>query len=123
MRKAEEQRKEQGKSRTPGVQKIEGAWCTSGEVEHDNIAPEGKTPPLGNLKAITLEAGNGGPVCQWIPKMRRWLTALTKSCRIVEKRPKGKHTLQEWVERMCESYELWCKETKQLELIILKITD
>ena len=25
--------------------------------------------------------------------------------------------------RMCESYELWCKETKQLELIILKIID
>ena len=25
--------------------------------------------------------------------------------------------------RMCESYELWCKETKQLELMILKIID
>ncbi len=25
--------------------------------------------------------------------------------------------------RMCESYELWCKETKQDELIILKIID
>ena len=25
--------------------------------------------------------------------------------------------------RMCESYELWCKETKQLKLIILKIID
>ncbi len=25
--------------------------------------------------------------------------------------------------RMCESYELWCKETKQSELIILNITD
>ena len=25
--------------------------------------------------------------------------------------------------RMCESYELWCKETKQSELIILKIID
>ena len=25
--------------------------------------------------------------------------------------------------RMCESYELWCKETKQNELIILKIID
>ena len=25
--------------------------------------------------------------------------------------------------RMCESYELWCKETKQLDLIILKIID
>ena len=25
--------------------------------------------------------------------------------------------------RMCESYELWCKETKQTELIILKIID
>ena len=25
--------------------------------------------------------------------------------------------------RMCESYELWCKETKQLELIILNIID
>ena len=25
--------------------------------------------------------------------------------------------------RMCESYELWCKETKQKELIFLKITD
>ena len=25
--------------------------------------------------------------------------------------------------RMCESYELWCKETKQPELIILKIID
>ena len=25
--------------------------------------------------------------------------------------------------RMCESYELWCKETKQSELITLKIID
>ena len=25
--------------------------------------------------------------------------------------------------RMCESYELWCKETNQLELIYLNITD
>ena len=25
--------------------------------------------------------------------------------------------------RMCESYELWCKETNQLELIILKLID
>ena len=25
--------------------------------------------------------------------------------------------------RMCESYELWCKETKQNELLILKIID
>jgi len=25
--------------------------------------------------------------------------------------------------RMCESYELWCKETKQLNLIVLNITD
>ena len=25
--------------------------------------------------------------------------------------------------RMCESYELWCKETKQFDLIILKIID
>ena len=25
--------------------------------------------------------------------------------------------------RMCESYELWCKETKQIHLIILKIID
>ena len=25
--------------------------------------------------------------------------------------------------RMCESYELWCKETKQPELLILKIID
>jgi len=25
--------------------------------------------------------------------------------------------------RVCESYELWCKETKQTELIILKIID
>ena len=25
--------------------------------------------------------------------------------------------------RMCESYELWCIETKQSELIFLKITD
>tara|TARA_B100001057_G_scaffold488425_1_gene572764 strand:+ start:863 stop:1300 length:438 start_codon:yes stop_codon:yes gene_type:complete len=25
--------------------------------------------------------------------------------------------------RMCESYELWCKETKQFELITLKIID
>ena len=25
--------------------------------------------------------------------------------------------------RMCESYELWCKETKQLNLIYLNITD
>tara|TARA_Y100000996_G_C22367009_1_gene579395 strand:+ start:94 stop:534 length:441 start_codon:yes stop_codon:yes gene_type:complete len=25
--------------------------------------------------------------------------------------------------RMCESYELWCKETKQSELIFLNITD
>ena len=25
--------------------------------------------------------------------------------------------------RMCESYELWCKETKQSELIILNIID
>jgi len=25
--------------------------------------------------------------------------------------------------RMCESYELWCKETKQLELIFLNIID
>ena len=25
--------------------------------------------------------------------------------------------------RICESYELWCKETKQTELIILKIID
>ena len=25
--------------------------------------------------------------------------------------------------RMCESYELWCKETKQKKLIILNITD
>ena len=25
--------------------------------------------------------------------------------------------------RMCESYELWCKETKQPELVILKIID
>jgi hypothetical protein len=25
--------------------------------------------------------------------------------------------------RICESYELWCKETKQLKLIILKIID
>ena len=25
--------------------------------------------------------------------------------------------------RMCESYELWCKETKQLDLIYLKIID
>ena len=25
--------------------------------------------------------------------------------------------------RMCESYELWCKETSQLELIYLNITD
>ena len=25
--------------------------------------------------------------------------------------------------RMCESYELWCKETKQTELVILKIID
>ncbi len=25
--------------------------------------------------------------------------------------------------RMCESYELWCRETNQLELIILDITD
>ena len=25
--------------------------------------------------------------------------------------------------RMCESYELWCKETKQIELIRLKIID
>ena len=25
--------------------------------------------------------------------------------------------------RICESYELWCKETKQNELIILKIID
>jgi len=25
--------------------------------------------------------------------------------------------------RMCESYELWCKETKQTELLILKIID
>ena len=25
--------------------------------------------------------------------------------------------------RMCESYELWCKETKQINLIKLKITD
>tara|TARA_Y100000591_G_C21695736_1_gene625566 strand:- start:112 stop:549 length:438 start_codon:yes stop_codon:yes gene_type:complete len=25
--------------------------------------------------------------------------------------------------RICESYELWCKETKQLELLILKIID
>ena len=25
--------------------------------------------------------------------------------------------------RICESYELWCKETKQKKLIILKITD
>ena len=25
--------------------------------------------------------------------------------------------------RMCESYELWCKETKQPELMILKIID
>ena len=25
--------------------------------------------------------------------------------------------------RMCESYELWCKETNQIELIILKIID
>ena len=25
--------------------------------------------------------------------------------------------------RMCESYELWCKETNQKELILLKITD
>ena len=25
--------------------------------------------------------------------------------------------------RMCESYELWCKETKQNKLITLKITD
>ena len=25
--------------------------------------------------------------------------------------------------RMCESYELWCKETKQFKLIILKIID
>jgi len=25
--------------------------------------------------------------------------------------------------RMCESYELWCKESKQKHLIYLKITD
>ena len=25
--------------------------------------------------------------------------------------------------RMCESYELWCKETQQTELIVLNITD
>ena len=25
--------------------------------------------------------------------------------------------------RICESYELWCKETKQLDLLILKIID
>ena len=25
--------------------------------------------------------------------------------------------------RMCESYELWCKETKQIKLMILKIID
>ena len=25
--------------------------------------------------------------------------------------------------RMCESYELWCKETKQLNLILLNIID
>ncbi len=25
--------------------------------------------------------------------------------------------------RICESYELWCKETKQIKLITLKITD
>ena len=25
--------------------------------------------------------------------------------------------------RMCESYELWCKETKQAELIVLNIID
>ena len=25
--------------------------------------------------------------------------------------------------RICESYELWCKETNQDELIILKVTD
>ena len=25
--------------------------------------------------------------------------------------------------RMCESYELWCKETKQLKLLVLNIID
>jgi len=25
--------------------------------------------------------------------------------------------------RMCESYELWCKETQQIELIVLNVTD
>ena len=29
----------------------------------------------------------------------------------------------EHIWRMCESYELWCKETKQTELIILNIID
>ena len=43
----------------------------------------------------------------------------TKSNTLIE----ASNRAYQFLWRMCESYELWCKETNQPEILILKITD
>jgi len=43
----------------------------------------------------------------------------TKSNTLIE----ASNRAYQFLWRMCESYELWCKETNQSEILILKITD
>jgi hypothetical protein len=74
----------------------------------------GKKIPLETIKLLEIQRDITLKQLIKIPKFYE-----TKDNTLIEASKRAYQFL--W--RMCESYELWCKETKQTETLFLKITD
>tara|TARA_A100000164_G_C21822165_1_gene730946 strand:+ start:435 stop:875 length:441 start_codon:yes stop_codon:yes gene_type:complete len=82
---------------------------------NDNIDPETNSKvPNETIKLLEIQRDAMMKELIKIPKLYN-----TKDNKLIELSNKASNFL--W--RMCESYELWCKESKQENLIYLNITD
>ena len=82
---------------------------------NDNIDPETNSKvPNETIKLLEIQRDAMMKELIKIPKLYN-----SKDNKLIELSNKALNFL--W--RMCESYELWCKETKQIELIKLNIID
>jgi len=82
---------------------------------NDNIDPETNSKvPNETIKLLEIQRDTMMKELIKIPKLYN-----TKDNKLIELSNKASNFL--W--RMCESYELWCKESKQENLIYLNITD
>ena len=83
--------------------------------KNNNIDPETNSEvPIETINLLEIQRDTMMKELIKVPKLYS-----TKDNRLIELSNKASNFL--W--RMCESYELWCKESKQENLIYLNITD